>query len=810
MVNSFFKFADHPRGGRVLRLELNHGWSFTKKCVDAFLRGEPVSELKTVDLPHTCHETPYDYFDESLYQMVCGYRRILPVPSAWKDKRVILQIGAAGHSAEVFLNGRMIAEHHCGYTAFSVELTDYLHPGRDALLAIQVNSREDQDIPPFGNVIDYMTYGGLYREVWLEIKEQSYIEDVFAMPSLSGELRSRVAIAGNREGLSVYQRVLDGESVLAEGSFSVGTQTLLKVEKIIPWDLRKPKLYQLETRLQRNGQDEDITITRIGFRRAEFRTDGFYLNGEKIKLRGLNRHQSYPYVGYAVPASLQRYDADLLKTELGCNYVRTSHYPQSPHFIDRCDELGILVFTEIPGWQHIGGSAWKEQALQNVKDMVLQYRNHPSIVLWGVRINESKDDDELYLKTNAAAHDLDPTRQTGGVRCIPFSHLLEDVYTYNDFVHNGETIGCKPKKKVTSDADKPYMITEYNGHMFPTKTYDTEEHRLEHALRHARVLDAVAAEDDIAGSSGWCMFDYNTHQDFGSGDRICYHGVMDMFRNKKLAAEVYASQADDRPVLAISTTMDIGEHPAAYRGHVFAFTNADSLRLYRNDQFIREFRPDGSHFAHLPHPPLELDDFLGDTLQENEHLAPGQARYTTELINYAVRFGTSRFPLNLWLKALWLMLRYGMRYSDVYDLYNKYMNNWGDSAATYRFDAIKAGLVVASETKEPVRCIHLEAEPSNTLLSEGATYDAALIRISMRDQNGNVLPFYQGAVGLKTNGPIQVIGPEFTALRGGLGGTMIRTQGMAGSASLTITAEGAEPLNLSFTVKTHDQRKGAS
>ena len=734
---------------------------------------------------------------------------MLSIPSEWKDKRLILHIGAAGHSAEVFVNGKMIAEHHCGYTAFSAELTDYLQPGEDALLIIRVNSRENQDIPPFGNVIDYMTYGGLYRQVWLDIKEMSYIEDVFAMPSLSGELRSRVTISGNQVGLSVFQRVLDGDSVLAEASFPTGAETQLKVENIIPWDIRTPKLYQLETRLQREGMVLDSLMTRIGFRRAEFRVDGFYLNGNKLKLRGLNRHQSYPYVGYAAPASVQRYDADLLKTELGCNYVRTSHYPQSPHFIDRCDELGILVFTEIPGWQHIGGTAWKEQALQNVKDMVCQYRNHPSIILWGVRINESKDDDELYLKTNAAAHELDPTRQTGGVRCITFSHLLEDVYTYNDFIHDGVAAGCKPKKKVTSAANKPYMVTEYNGHMFPTKTYDTEEHRLEHALRHARVLDAIAADVDIAGSSGWCMFDYNTHQDFGSGDRICYHGVMDMFRNKKLAGEVYASQADNKPVLAVSTTMDIGEHPAAFRGQVFAFTNADCVRLYRNDRFIREFRPAESPFPHLPHPPIELDDFLGDALRENEHFTPVKAKYTTELINYAARFGSSHLPLNLKLKAAWLMLRYGMRYSDLYELYGRYTNNWGDTAVSYRFDAVKDGQVVASEIKEPVRSIHLEALPSRTRLVEAETYDAALIRLSMRDQNGNVLPFFQGSVRLQTDGPIRIIGPELTALRGGLGGTIIRTLGMEGRARLTITAEGTEPLCMDFTVETFNHGKGA-
>lgn len=115
---------------------------------------------------------------------------------------------------------------------------------------------------------------------------------------------------------------------------------------------------------------------------------------------------------------MQRLDADLLKKELGLNAVRTSHYPQSHYFLERCDELGLLVFTEFPGWQHIGDDAWKAQAVENAEDMIRQYRNHPSIILWGIRINESPDDDAFYEKTNAVAHKLDPSRPTGGVRAM--------------------------------------------------------------------------------------------------------------------------------------------------------------------------------------------------------------------------------------------------------------------------------------------------------------------------------------------------------------------------------------------------------
>ncbi len=777
------------------RVDLNRDWEFTEDFAD-------FGAAVTVSLPHTCRETPYDYFDESVYQMVCGYRKRIVVPDEWAGKRVFLCVGAAGHSAEVFVDGRKLGEHRCGYTAFRVELTDALTPGREAELALRVDSRESQDIPPFGCVVDYMTYGGLYREVWLEATEETYIADVFARSAPSGVVHGTVTLAGTlREGLTLRQRVGACEKTTAAAGAAIATELYVPGAKL--WDVDAPNLYTLVTELFDGDTPLDRVETRIGFREADWRADGFYLNGRKRKLVGLNRHQSFPYVGYAMPASMQRYDADILKNELGCNAVRTSHYPQSQHFVDRCDELGLLVFTEIPGWQHVGKSeAWREQTVENVREMVAQYRNHPSIILWGVRINESVDDDALYARTNAAAHELDPTRATGGVRCYKKGSLLEDVYTYNDFIHDGTAKGCEKKKDVTPDLDKAYLVSEYNGHMYPTKTFDSEAHRLEHALRHANVLDAVAAEDDIAGSFGWCMFDYNTHRDFGSGDRICYHGVLDMYRNPKLAAAVYAAGQDARPVLAVSSSFDIGEHAAGSRGRVFAFTNADEVRMYKNGTFIRSYTHADSPYGHLRNPPVEIDDFIGTQIEEGEDFSPTQARYVKELLNYAARFGMSRLPPGVLAKAGLLTTRWRMSFDDAYRLYGKYVNNWGDAAGEFRFEAVKDGEVVASVVRAPVTERRLRATVSHTELTEGATYDVAAVRLALEDQNGNVLSFAQEGVTLETEGPVALIGPRTAMLRGGLGGTYVKTTGLTGEAALTLSVEGAAPVRIGFTIRT--------
>ncbi len=774
------------------RIDLNRDWWFTEDFSD-------FSAAKRVSLPHTCRETPYDYFDESVYQMVCGYRRTLRAPTDWVGCRVFLCLGAAGHSAEVYCNGVAAGEHHCGYTAFRVELTAALRLGEDNELTVRVDSRETQDIPPFGYVIDYMTYGGLYREAWLEIVPPTYIGDVFARPDASGLVNALVTLDGAaREGMSL-RAFVERRSVGAAVR-DAETELTLFVPNARRWDVDEPNLYTLTTELWEGDTLVDSVETRFGFRSAEFRADGFYLNGRRLRLVGLNRHQSYPYVGYAMPASMQRYDAEILKRELGCNAVRTSHYPQSQHFIDRCDELGLLVFTETPGWQHLGGEAWKEQAVQNTADMVRQYRNHPSVILWGVRVNESQDDDVLYTRTNAVAHALDPTRQTGGVRYLKMSSLLEDVYTFNDFLHDGRERGCSRKRDVTPDMTKPYLVTEYNGHMFPTKTYDSEAHRLEHALRHAAVLDAVAGEKGIAGSFGWCMFDYNTHRDFGSGDRVCYHGVLDMFRNPKTAAAVYAARRAE-PFLEVSSSFDIGEQPASRRGRVLAFTNADEVRLYINGAYIRSYTHKHTAFRHMENPPIEIDDFLGDRVAKGEDFTPVQARLVSDVLNHAARFGLTRFPPSIRAKLALLLGRYHMTMEDASRLYGKYVTNWGAQAMSFRFEAVKDGATVAELTREAVTERRLRVTVSHTALREGTTYDVAAVRIAATDQNGGVLAFAQETVALETEGPIGLIGPREAQLRGGLGGTYVRTTGETGDAALTLKWAGAEPVRVRFTIE---------
>lgn len=814
------------------RYYLNDDWKFSEKYSE-----EMTSQMfddrymKDVRIPHTCKELPYHYFDESQYQMVSGYRRKFEMPKEWKEKVILLTFEGVAHACEVFVNGKKAGEHRCGYTAFTMDISRMVNMGEENLITVKADSRETLNIPPFGNVIDYMTYGGIYRDVYIDVKEPSYIKDVFlyaevkdikSRNQLQGDvvLHSKLQLNKQEKGLKIHQIIKPyktdcfenfGNDEEAESRFElpmaeksktkrIAYDLQRKLKDVCLWDVTTPALYEIVTQLWREEKKLDEVTTVFGFRKAEFKKEGFYLNDNKLKIRGLNRHQSYPYVGYAMPASIQKNDADILKKELGLNAVRTSHYPQSQDFICRCNELGLMVFTELPGWQHIGDEKWKEQAVENVKEMVLQYRNHPSVILWGVRINESADDDDFYKRTNKIAKKLDPYRATGGVRRHRKSSLLEDVYTYNDFVHSGKNKGCEPKKQITADMDKPYLITEYNGHMYPTKMFDWEEHRTEHALRHARVLDAVAGEKDICGSFGWCMADYNTHKDFGSGDRICYHGVLDMFRNPKMAADVYASLQEEIPILSVSSSMDIGEHPASSRGKNWIFTNADSVRMYKNDRLIKEYKKEDSFCNNLAHGPILMDDFIGDSVIKEERFDEKTGKELTEALNSFALFGMDNLPPKTMATAAKMMLFHGMDMQEMEAVYTKHVGNWGGNSTVYRFEAVKEGKVVATVIKEPVKEMRLVAKADHTRLEENKSYDVAAVRISMQDENGNLLHFCNEPLSLSVDGPIALIGSSLISLKGGMGGTYIKTTGTAGMATLTIHSEQAGEVQIEFEI----------
>jgi beta-galactosidase len=756
-------------------IPLNFDWSFGI-FKENHLKETSNDLFEQVNLPHHAVTIPFNNFDEHMLEGVFTYIKKIDIKKEWTEKIICLRFEGVAHSASIYFNKILIETHQGGYTPFEIDLSKYITSDDEVEIMVIVDSHENDQIPPFGGVVDYLGYAGIYREVSLIVLEKHHLKDTFI--HTDGKKIVRIeSEASMPQGILIY-KIKDQQQVVVSKGMIVIEKTHIQTETIVQnatlWSIENPYLYTIDLHYEVESKLVDSLSIRFGFRHAEFREDGFYLNGKYMKLLGLNRHQSYPYVGYAMPKSMQEYDADILKFRLGVNIVRTSHYPQSMHFLNRADEIGLLVFEEIPGWQHIGDLSWQQQSLSDLKDMILRDRNHPSIILWGVRINESPDHHAFFKNTNELAKKLDPTRQTGGVRNIQFSEFLEDVYTYNDFSHTGLNKGLDDKKKVCKRV--PYLVTEYNGHMFPTKRYDTESKRIEHALRHLRVIDAMMEKDNqISGAIGWCMNDYNTHQEFGSGDKVCYHGVLDMFRIDKYASYAYQSQQSKTPFMEVLSTMNIGEYPGGQLPEIYVLTNLDYVNLYQNETFIDTIYPDKKAYPNLIHPPVIIKDFIGESLAVNEKMKPKDAEKAKEVFKAITKYG-NRLPLRYKLKMLFLLKKYKLTLEQGVAMFYKYTTGWGSEKRIYRFEGYKDEKLVKTIYKENTLSYTYLVEQSKEELNIEETYDVIAFTIKKVNQHHEILHYAQDACQIEVTGAIELIGPKIISLQGGAIGFYIRSK----------------------------------
>ncbi len=758
-------FAQPQHSSGRMILPMNRNWRYKPAKVDEAI--SPTfneAGFERVVLPHTNIELPWHSFDEKSYSFISTYRRRFRLPKGVAGKRIFVDFEGAMTASSAWINGVALGEYKGGFTPFSFDLTPHIHLEGENILVVQLDSSERPDIPPFGYEIDYLTFGGIYREVSLRVVPATYIDNIFARPKdVMGDhptVEVSCFLASDPKQNGDYEltaELLEGDKVISKASqkvelnstgaaessdaadpynaappyASVQTRrdparqdvTLADFGKVNLWSLASPNLYTVRVRLLRDGVPVDEDSRRIGFREAKFTDHGFSLNGEIVKLRGLDRHQTFPFVGQAMPARVQRQDADVLRKQLHCNIVRTSHYPQSRHFLDRCDEIGLLVLEEIPGWQHIGDEPWKQVAIDNVGRMIRRDWNHPSIILWGVRINESRDDHGFYIRTNALAHALDDSRPTGGIRYFQESEFLEDVFTMNDF-----GFPLKPPNHPF------YLNTEFVGHTLPTKTIDEDERQREHTLRHARIHNQLASDPRYAGGIGWCAFDYNTHGNFGSGDRICYHGVTDIFREPKAAAGFYKSQCDpaEEAVLEPAFHWARGDESVGFTKAVFC-TNCDHLKVYMRNtltgenpwELVAEVDPDREEFAHLKYPPHILD--------------------MSKLKDDKIRFG------------------------------------WGD----LRADGFVEGKQVISKSLSGGgvdRKLVLVADDGE-LMADGADCTRVVVRVT--DEFGAVRPFANDPISFTLEGPARLIGDNPFSLVGGVCAVWVRAALTPGTVRLT-------------------------
>ena len=651
------------------------GWLFGPAAEGSSLPGFDDSGLAPVTVPHTVTPLSWQGWNPAAWERVWVYRKHFDAPDALGAAgRVFLDVGAALTHSTVTLNGTEVGDCLGGYLPFSFELTGLVEPTGNVLAvrldsAFNLNVPPDRPAPAVSTSVDFWQPGGIYRDVRLRVVPMVFLADVFAKPVNVLDPAARQVVvqvtvdaaasgptAEAAEVAEVAVELRDGDRVVADGRVPVEitgpgratvTVTLSGLGDITLWDTDRPKLYHVVARLLAAGRPRHEYRVRIGFREARFALDGFYLNGRRVKLLGVNRHQFFPFAGGAMPARVQARDAEIIRRELNCTMVRGSHYPQSEAFFDACDELGLLAWEEAPGWGYLGDASWLVLASRDVGQMIVRDRNHPSIVIWGARLNETPNNVPFYTSTNELAHALDDSRPTAGAMAGMrlTTEYEQDVFAENDYSSVTGAAGAKqPSLEPPVDGvGRPYLVTEAVGTLSgPARFYrrtDPQAVQQGQATAHARVHAIAAADDRYCGVLAWSGFDYPS----GSGGNIYrgvkYTGVVDLFRVPKPGAAIYQAQVDPRvkPVIAPAFYWDFGpSSPVTSLPSAMICANLERLEVYVGGSRFASVTPDAGDYGTLAYPPsfvdfrgvdgslrpdLRIDGYLGPDLVASRSLS---------------------------------------------------------------------------------------------------------------------------------------------------------------------------------------------
>ncbi len=565
------------------------------------------------------------------YRFISWYRRHFKLDPAYADKKIYVEFEGVATVADVYINGKLAGTHKGAYTGFVYDITDYVNAdGSDNVIAVRVDSTKHSDIPPEGGNVDYCLFGGIVRNVNMIAAEKIHISDVtITTPSIrDGDSSTNFDVvidASMPEENHTGKDSAEVETLIkaADGTLVASACQALSLKNgenkvtitandadVKLWSISEPNLYTAEIRIKSEGECLDSFSVKFGYRWFEFAVtaseSAFYLNGEKLVIRGINRHEQWPWLGRAANDKLQAADADLIK-DTGLNAVRCSHYPQSRAFLDRCDEIGLLVIEEAPGWQHIGGADWQEIYLENLVEMVTRDKNHPSIISWGVRVNESFDDHVLYEKSNKLVKGLDPTRPTHASRRMETyedSECQEDIYAVNY---------TYPVKVHTT----PFIITEhsmdwFHGNGFPGADSGKAATFIQ---SFAEPMNYYYNNKWCSGGFGWSMFDYNNEVNYTNTGNVFYSGIYDIFRYEKPAAYLYRSQKNPSEEIVLYIAHYWAED---HNREVMVLSNCDEVELFVNGKSIGKNKPDA--YTELPHP---VYLFKNVTFEEGEIKAVG-------------------------------------------------------------------------------------------------------------------------------------------------------------------------------------------
>lgn len=764
-------------------IPLNDGWlfcdGFSRSMLDARYEFE---NFYPVSIPHNAAPSPVSYSRREPRGAVYTYMRIIALDEKYSGSRLELKFDGISSYAEIYINGVFVTSHK-GDSPFTVDVTAPLKAGFQNCVVVKVDSVIKRDVPLSIGLGPVPAYGGIHRRVWLSVVDGAEIADTFVKTTKfeegGVETEIDVTLGDFYPEATLWCDIFDADGAIAG---RLPSKTVLSREVTLKgvlsgvslWSTENPVLYDAVVTLKYGDEILDVSRTRFGFRKAEFKRDGFYLNGTRLKLIGLNRQDCFPVVGRAATESLQRFDARKIK-ELGCNVVRTLGLADKS-FIEECDSIGLLVVSGISGNGYIGGSAWKTALVKTVEDTVKSYRNSPSVIAWGVRVNNSPDCDELYFKTCKAAHENDPTRATMGSRNFMGSRLYEDVFAYNDYKKSG---GLSRLKK-TCRLFVPYFVSEHTGRLFPTKRCDGEARRTEQALRHLRVIDEAFANKNVSGAAGMSFADFGSID--GSGDGVMYYGVTDAYRVPKTAAYAYMSlKGKDKPFLQPSSSLA----PDEFDGTLRIFTNCDSVKLYRDGKLVGEYFPSKNKYKHLPHPPVEITDFIGFLAADEEKMGARTAKIFKYIVG-KVKKREGLFNLTLFEKIAAFILRKVLRLKTAQ--FRKLVHKYAYAPAVFSAEGIIDGAVAVERRITSDECYGLKLSASETVIRPSASYETVLVTVQSTDGAGNILDYDFSPVNISVEGELRLIGENMLSLRGGAVGFFLATTPYDGHARVTVSS----------------------
>ena len=635
---------------------------------------------QNISLPHTPHIEPLVVNDQ--WQGISWYRKTIQVEPQWQGNKVLLRFEAAMNHAQVWLNGELLGSHLGGYLPFTFDLSDKLLWQQDNILLVKLDNQDNPVIGPKPlKTLDFNTYGGLYRGVSLEIKSPLYISDeMLANKAASGgvfvsypqvsEQESQINVSthlanefNESKTFTLHQSLSFAGSSVAEVSQQLvlaGNQEqqfsqLLSVKNAQLWHPNHPNLYNLSTTVELDGQIIESQSRKIGIREFAFNAkQQLLINDEVFFLRGVNRHQEYPHVGYAVSPQADYRDAVKIKSA-GFDYVRLSHYPHSPAFMRAADELGLVLIDAILGWQYYAETPeFKQQVLRTCRDLVRRDRNHPSVLAFECSLNESMMPDNFIADLHNMVKQEYPSAFSAGWQ------LGYDMYLQ----------ARQHRLQHYETPSVPYNVSEYGDWEYYAQNAGLnqdswadlkEEERTSRQLLSAgearllqQALNIQEAHNDNfttpAFADGyWVMFDYNR----GYADDIEASGIMSIYRLPKYSYYFYQSQRDPAllsdkfssgPMVKIAS-----EWTADSNSLVRVFSNAQEVELWLNGELLARQKPTVNALSNkLAHPPFEFSlgqftagELVAKAFIDNKEVATDKVETPSEVSALRLRLDTS-------------------------------------------------------------------------------------------------------------------------------------------------------------------------